>query len=141
MLLMVDRIDPVRRYRNMRRIRSIDTKPELYLQKLVSKLGFRYRLHRKDLPGKPDLVFVAKRKVIFVHGCFWHQHEHCIDGRLPKSKTEYWEPKLIRNVERDKENIKKLAELGWECLIVWECQLSRPAELENTREVIQRFLT
>lgn len=106
----------------MRRIRSRDMKPELLVRRLAHGLGYRYRLHRKTLPGKPDLVFGPRRKVIFVHGCFWHQHSECIDGRKPKSNTDYWSQKLDRNVERDAENQKALKALGWEVLVVWECE-------------------
>lgn len=106
----------------MRRIRSRDTKPELLVRSLVHRLGFRFRLHSRDLPGKPDLVFPARRKVIFVHGCFWHQHKNCIDGRLPKSRADYWVPKLARNVQRDGERRTALRKLGWKSLTLWDCE-------------------
>jgi DNA mismatch endonuclease (patch repair protein) len=137
---MVDTIDPVRRSENMRRIRSVDTKPELRLRRLVYGMGFRYRLHRKDLPGHPDLVFAGRRKVIFVHGCFWHQHEKCIDGRTPRSKTEYWLPKLKRNVDRDASALMQLDQMGWGALVVWECQLSSAETIKQTAETVRRFL-
>jgi len=85
----------------MRRIRSANTKPELVVRSLTHRLGYRFRLHRRDLPGRPDLVFPSKRRVIFVNGCFWHQHRRCIDGRIPKSNTAYWSPKLSNNKKRD----------------------------------------
>src|ERR1700678_1691410 len=85
----------------MRAIRSKDMRPELAVRALAHKMGYRFRLHRKDLPGKPDLVFPSRRKVIFVHGCFWHQHPTCPEGRIPQSRREYWEPKLVRNQQRD----------------------------------------
>lgn len=99
-------------------------KPEMAVRRIVHSLGYRYRLHRKDLPGRPDLVFGPKRKVIFVHGCFWHGHERegCLDARRPKSNTGYWNPKLTRNKERDAERIKQLEALGWEVLVIWECE-------------------
>ena len=99
----------------MRAIRSKDMKPELAVRGLVHRLGYRFRLHRKDLPGKPDLVFSSRRKVIFVHGCFWHAH-------VPKSNVDYWKPKLERNQARDGKNMASLAAIGWESLIVWECE-------------------
>ncbi|WP_246104757.1 very short patch repair endonuclease [Sphingomonas xanthus] len=109
----------------MAKIRSGDTKPELIVRRLLHGLGYRYRLHGKELPGKPDLVFSKRRKVIFVHGCFWHQHNAtaCLDGRKPKSNTAYWHPKLARNVKRDRENLEKVAAAGWESLVLWECEL------------------
>jgi DNA mismatch endonuclease (patch repair protein) len=121
---MTDKISAERRSENMRRIRSKDMKPEMTVRRIVHGMGYRYRLHRKDLPGKPDLVFSSRRKVIFVHGCFWHQHGDpaCLDGRLPKSNTGYWNAKLQRTMERDAKNQRKLASLGWETLLVWECE-------------------
>lgn len=117
---MTDKITPERRTENMRRIRSKDMKPELLVRRLVHSLGYRYRLHRKDLPGKPDLVFGPHQKVIFVHGCFWHLHPdpNCVDARMPKSNTDYWKPKLERNVERDKQHIAALIKAGWKVLTI-----------------------
>ncbi len=122
----------------MSAIRSKGMKPEMTVRSLVHSLGFRYRLHRKDLPGKPDLVFGPRRKVIFVHGCFWHQHPDpaCIDGRLPKSRTEYWHTKLARNVERDRLNCETLEDSGWQVMTIWECETTR-IDLANR---IQEFL-
>lgn len=122
---MADKLSPERRSVNMRAIKSKDTKPELEVRRLVHSMGFRYRLHRKDLPGRPDLVFAGRRKVIFVHGCFWHQHPatECLDGRRPKSNTSYWDLKLQRNVDRDIENRKALEGADWQTLVVWECEL------------------
>src|SRR5581483_7737979 len=120
---MMDKLTPARRSENMRRIKSKNMKPELAVRRLVHKLGYRYRLHRKDLPGNPDLVFSSKRKVIFVNGCFWHGHdlEGCRDGRRPKSNTGYWNTKLARNKERDAKNIAALEASGWAVLTIWEC--------------------
>jgi DNA mismatch endonuclease (patch repair protein) len=118
----------------MRRIKSKDMKPEMVVRSLVHRLGYRYRLHRVDLPGKPDLVFGPRRKIIFVHGCFWHGHKdpNCADGRRqPKSNLDYWLPKLARNHERDTANEAELVRLGWSVIVVWECEtrnLSRLAE-------------
>ena len=108
----------------MAAIRSKDTAPERAVRRVVTALGYRYRLNRRDLPGKPDLVFGPRRKVIFVHGCFWHMHPkaNCLDARQPKSNTGYWSAKLTRNVARDAENVRKLQALGWRVLIVWDCE-------------------
>src|SRR5690606_35867793 len=120
----VDNVTKEKRSANMRAIRSKHTSPELKVRKLVHSLGYRFRLHRSDLPGKPDLVFPARRKVIFVHGCFWHQHPKraCLDSRLPKSNLDYWAPKLKRNVKRDKTNLVALRRMGWDAIIIWECE-------------------
>lgn len=100
-------------------------KPELAVRRLVHGLGYRYRLHRHDLPGRPDMVFSSRRKVIFVHGCFWHQHPdpNCKLAHRPRSNLEYWEPKLRRNRERDATHHKRFAELGWDALVIWECEV------------------
>jgi DNA mismatch endonuclease (patch repair protein) len=113
---------PLTRSENMRRIKAKDTSPEVAIRQVVHRLGYRFRLHRKDLPGKPDLVFPARRKVIFVHGCFWHQHTGCREGHKPKSNEGYWAPKLARNQERDKQNLERLKEAGWDVLVIWECE-------------------
>jgi DNA mismatch endonuclease, patch repair protein len=106
----------------MRRVRSTDTTPELIVRKLAYSLGFRYRLHKKELPGKPDLVFSGKRKVIFVHGCFWHGHK-CKRGiRLPKKNREYWTKKISTNMKRDKNQVEELNKAGWSVLTIWECE-------------------
>jgi DNA mismatch endonuclease (patch repair protein) len=127
----MDKLTPERRSHNMGRIGSKDTRPEMLVRRLVHALGYRYRLHAKDLPGKPDLVFRSRKKVIFVHGCFWHQHKGCREGRVPTSRESYWVPKLVRNVERDREHIRALKLLGWRTLVLWECQLDNPKELEH----------
>jgi DNA mismatch endonuclease (patch repair protein) len=111
----------VDRSANMRAIRSTGMKPELTVRSLVHKLGYRFRLHRKDLPGKPDLVFPARRKVIFVHGCFWHSHT-CQMAHVPKSNLQYWLNKLEKNRARDALHIRELETLGWSVLILWECE-------------------
>jgi DNA mismatch endonuclease (patch repair protein) len=113
----------------MRRIRSRDMKPEMAVRRMVHAMGYRYRLHRRDLPGKPDLVFGPRRAVIFVHGCFWHQHD-CRDGHPPKSNTGYWGEKLRRNVERDAVVQKQLKANGWRVLVVWECEVREPEALK-----------
>ncbi|HDR9808128.1 TPA: DNA mismatch endonuclease Vsr [Burkholderia cenocepacia] len=111
------------RSRTMRAIKSKDTRPEIIVRRLIHSMGFRFRLHRKDLPGSPDLVFVARRKVIFVHGCFWHGHDCARGSRLPKTNTEYWQNKIKKNHKRDMESIARLKELGWKSCVVWECEL------------------
>ncbi len=130
---MTDAISKSRRSANMAAIRSADTKPELIVRRLVYSLGYRYRLHRKDLPGKPDLVFGPARKIIFVHGCFWHLHPKsgCLDSRIPKSNTAYWRPKLLRNVARDQRNRRELRRLGWRVLVIWECETRNPVRLQR----------
>ena len=122
---MADTVPPKRRSEIMSGIRSKGMKPEMTVRQLLHSMGYRYRLHRRDLPGKPDLVFPARRKVIFVHGCFWHQHAdpRCRIVRRPKSNRDYWLPKLERNVARDAENRARLEELGWEVLVIWECEV------------------
>lgn len=109
----------------MSRIRGKDTKPELVVRRLIHGLGYRYRLHMAGMPGRPDLVFAGKRKVIFVHGCFWHRHPNpvCKLARMPKSRPEFWEPKLARNHARDQEVEQRLIESGWGVLTIWECEL------------------
>src|SRR5690349_14284392 len=101
---MADKISKERRSQNMAAIRAKDMKPEMIVRSLAHRLGYRFRLHRRDLPGSPDLVFPRLKKIVFVHGCFWHQHSGCREGRLPNSRSEYWIPKLTRNVARDAEN-------------------------------------
>jgi DNA mismatch endonuclease, patch repair protein len=117
----------------MAAIRSKDTKPELIVRRLVHSLGYRYRLHARDLPGKPDLVLRPKRKVIFVHGCFWHLHpdKACLNARKPKSNKSYWGPKLSRNVKRDAEHIAALQADGWRVLVIWECETKVLASLKK----------
>jgi len=123
----------------MRRIKSRDTSPELAVRRLVHAAGYRYRLHRRDLPGKPDLVFGPKKKVIFVHGCFWHCHDDpaCVDGRSPKSNRGYWGPKLTANKARDQRNTEALRAAGWDVLTIWDCEIKDSAQLHNR---IRKFL-
>jgi len=135
----MDTISPERRSENMRRIRGKDTEPELVVRRALFKLGYRYRLHIKNLPGKPDLVFPKLRKVIFVHGCFWHKHSHihCKIARLPKSNSEYWADKLRRNVERDAARRAELRRQGWKVFVIWECEA---AHIERQIVRLRRFL-
>lgn len=114
--------DAKQRSFNMSRIRSRDTKPETIVRRLAFALGLRYRLYRKDLPGKPDLVFAGRKKVVFVHGCYWHRHD-CRYGRVvPKTNAEFWQIKRQSNVDRDVRNVAALTALGWQTLIIWECE-------------------
>jgi DNA mismatch endonuclease, patch repair protein len=106
----------------MARIRSKDTKPEMTVRRSAHRLGYRYRLHRRDLPGVPDLVFPSRRKVIFVHGCFWHAHPRCTVANVPKSRQSFWKEKFRRNKQRDRANEQLLRRAGWEVLIIWECE-------------------
>ncbi|RWP70764.1 DNA mismatch endonuclease Vsr [Mesorhizobium sp.] len=106
----------------MSRVRKTNTKPELIVRQIAHRLGYRFRLYRKDLPGNPDLTFTRLKKVIFVHGCFWHRHDCRLGGRLPTTRPEYWIPKLERNVERDRLAEVELRRLGWDILVVWECE-------------------
>ena len=115
----------------MRAVKSSDTKPEMIVRRLVYGLGYRYRLHRAELPGKPDLVFSSQRKVIFVHGCFWHGHDCPRGARMPKSNTDYWLRKITRNQDRDQVNLATLSRQGWSALVVWECQTKELATLES----------
>ncbi len=121
----------------MRRIRKTNTKPEMRVRRLVHALGFRFRLHRRNLPGTPDLVFPRLRKVVLVHGCFWHQHPGCRLARMPKSRLDYWEPKLRRNQERDDATRQQLASRGWDVLVIWECETDDNAALTT---ILERFL-
>ncbi|MCC6695348.1 MAG: DNA mismatch endonuclease Vsr [Candidatus Hydrogenedentes bacterium] len=134
---MVDTLTPEERSEIMARVRSKNMRPELAVRMLVFAMGYRYRLHARDLPGSPDLVFRRRRKVIFVHGCFWHRHSNCALARLPKSRIEFWTPKLEGNRKRDEKNRRALRRDGWSVLTVWECQLKSSSALERR---IRRFL-
>ena len=138
--LTVDQLSTEQRSRVMRRVRSKDTRPEMTVRSLVHRLGYRFRLHRKDLPGRPDLVFPARSKVIFVHGCWWHQHRCSRGSRSPKSNQTYWLPKLEKNVRRDRRNIRRLRRDGWSVMVIWECQVSK-RNLTALARRIDRFLT
>jgi DNA mismatch endonuclease, patch repair protein len=133
---VTDKLSPERRSVNMRNIRSKDTSPEMAVRRLVHGMGFRYRLHVPTLPGKPDLVFPALHKIIEVRGCFWHQHKGCIDSHIPKSRAEYWHPKLDRNQKRDQINVRLLKQMGWKVLVLWECKV----KAASTPHRVQEFL-
>ena len=117
--------------RQMALIRSKDTKPELIVRMVAHRLGYRYRLHRKDLPGKPDLVFPGRRAIIFVHGCFWHGHNCKRGSRVPKTRTEYWRVKIAGNADRDRKAVAALEADGWRVLTIWECELTNQSSLET----------
>jgi DNA mismatch endonuclease, patch repair protein len=136
---VTDILTPSLRSERMALIRGKGTQPELRIRRLVHGMGYRYRLHRRALPGSPDLVFGPRRKVIFVHGCFWHRHEdpNCKLSRLPKSRLEFWIPKLQANKARDRRVLLELRKLGWAALVIWECQTR---DDESMRETISRFL-
>ena len=133
---MTDKLTSEQRRENMRAIRARDTGPELLIRSSLHALGYRFRLCRRDLPGVPDIVFPARKKVIFVHGCFWHQHPDCRDAAMPKSRTDFWSLKLSRNIQRDKEQQESLIALGWHVFVAWECEAASPSLI---RSVI-RFL-
>lgn len=118
----MDTLTPKERSARMSLVRGTDTGPELVVRRLAFRMGYRYRKHVRALPGRPDMVFPGRRKVIFVHGCFWHRHR-CSLGRMPKSRLEFWVPKLEANRRRDLRNLRKLRSSGWRVLVVWECQI------------------
>ncbi|PWE17825.1 very short patch repair endonuclease [Marinicauda salina] len=126
-----DVFTPAERSRVMARVRGKDTKPEMKVRRLAHALGYRFRLHRKDLPGAPDLVFAGRKKAIFVHGCFWHGHDCRRGARTPKQNADYWTAKIARNVERDRKNIAALTDLGWDVLVLWECEIKDPDALAD----------
>jgi DNA mismatch endonuclease (patch repair protein) len=117
---------PEPRRRVMAAIRGKDTGPEIAIRRMLHAMGYRYRLHRRDLPGRPDITFPGRRKVVFVHGCFWHQHLGCKAAKAPRTRQEYWGPKLARNIERDRLNLEALTRSAWVVAIVWECELAHP---------------
>lgn len=127
----MDVLTPQQRHKCMSRIRGKNTKPEMIVRKSAHKMGYRFRIHRKDLPGKPDLVFPRLRKVIFVHGCYWHMHDCQYGSVIPKTNTQFWQNKRQSNVDRDKKNMKALKKLGWKILVVWECKTKKIDSLHN----------
>jgi DNA mismatch endonuclease (patch repair protein) len=129
----VDTLTVAERSERMARIRSKNTKPEMIVRRVLHQLGYRFRLHRTDLPGAPDLVFPARRKVLLVHGCFWHAHDDCSVANMPKSRRAYWSAKFRRNKQRDVANVALLKQQGWEVFTVWEC------ETKNRKSLIGRL--
>ena len=134
----MDKISKEHRSWNMSRIRSKDTTPEKTVRSLLHKMGYRFRLHRKDLPGKPDIVLPKYKTVIFVHGCFWHRHENCKYASIPKTNTEFWLDKLNKNVERDKKNQAELKKLGWKVIVIWECEIINIGKLYSYIEELNK---
>ena len=136
---MVDHLSPEKRSAIMSAIRAKDTKPELRVRQMLHRLGYRFQVHAPGLPGKPDLAFTKRKKVIFVHGCFWHQHPDrgCRDAKRPTSNLDYWLPKLERTQQRDREHQEALRGAGWDVLVLWECELSQG---EGVEERVLAFL-
>jgi DNA mismatch endonuclease, patch repair protein len=128
---MADNLTAQQRSRNMSRVKGRDTKPELLVRSVVHSLGYRFRLHGKELPGRPDLVLPRHRKVIFVHGCFWHGHAGCRRAARPSTNREFWDRKIEGNVARDAANVRALRRAGWKVLVVWQCALKDRARLEK----------
>lgn len=126
---MVDFVSQEKRSKIMRGVKSVDTKPEMLVRCAMHRLGYRFRLHKKDLPGKPDIVLPRHHLVVFVHGCFWHQHTGCKDGRIPSSNTDFWVRKFSATQTRDAKHIAALQELGWRVEVIWECQARDPDRL------------
>ena len=135
---MPDVYDQAQRSNVMRSVRSENTRPEVIVRQIVHALGYRFRLHRQDLPGKPDIVLPKHRKIILVHGCFWHQHPGCKDADRPQSNTEYWNRKLDRNVQRDQEHMAVLTASSWQVLIVWTCETRNKDQLQQKLEAFLR---
>ncbi len=131
---MSDHLTPDKRSWNMSRIRSKNTKPELIVRKMLHNSGIRYRLHARNLPGKPDLSNKSKNFAIFVNGCFWHQHKGCKRASIPKSNTDYWIPKLEKNVNRLRENLETLDTMGYRTAVIWECEVN---DLENNKALME----
>jgi DNA mismatch endonuclease, patch repair protein len=122
----------------MSKIRSKDTRPEILLRKVLFSKGYRYRLHNKDLPGKPDIVLSRYKTVIFVHGCFWHYHRKCREGRIPDTNTVFWKTKLSKNINRDEKNKQSLIETGWHVITVWECEIEK--HIDSVLDLIEHSL-
>lgn len=135
---MVDVHSPEKRSYNMSRIKGKDTKPEMIVRKWLWSNGYRYRLHRRDLPGNPDVVFPSRKKVIFIHGCFWHKHD-CKYFKWPRSNSDFWKTKIESNIQRDAANYLKLKSAGWDYLVIWECE-TRGQDLEPLWNKIASFL-
>jgi DNA mismatch endonuclease (patch repair protein) len=133
----MDSLSPERRSWNMSRIKNRDTKPEILVRSLLHRMGYRFRLHRKDLPGKPDVVLPRHKTIILVHGCFWHQHKECRYAYTPKSRVDFWQKKFNQNVKRDQKVQTELLKLGWKVYVVWECETKKPELLVSK---LQRIL-
>lgn len=134
---MVDRLTSVQRSALMSKVKGKNTLPELAVRKIVHGLGFRFSLHRRDLPGSPDVVLPRLKSAIFVHGCFWHRHANCQKASMPKTRRAYWDAKFVANVSRDAMNLRDLRKSGWRALVVWQCELKKPSKLKLR---LSRFL-
>jgi len=132
---MADMFTPQRRSEIMSRIGAKDTKPELIVRKHLHSKGYRFRLHQKRMPGKPDIVLKKFNTVIMINGCFWHGHENCKEYKIPKTNPDFWKLKIERNIERDAKNLEKLANLGWNVIVVWECQLENGSRIKTLHEI------
>ena len=130
----MDNLTRERRARLMSRVRSKNTEPEMSVRRIAHSMGFRFRVHRRDLPGRPDIVFPKYRAVVFVHGCFWHRHPGCMKATIPKSNMQFWIEKFERNMQRDSRQTQRLRDAGWKVVVVWECQV---AELEEVRGALR----
>jgi len=128
---LADIVDRQRRSEIMSRIGPRDTAPELAVRSMAHRMGFRFRVQKKGLPGRPDLVFARHRLAVFVHGCFWHRHDGCANATMPKTRPDFWQAKFRGNVERDRRNCAQLARLGWRTLIIWECEAEEAARLQS----------
>ena len=137
MPIVVDTVSPIVRSRIMANVKSKDTQPEMQVRRMLHGLGYRYRLHRRDLPGRPDLTFPSRKKVVFVNGCFWHQHSGCPRATIPATNREFWIAKLERNRLRDERNQTLLSLDGWKVMTVWECQLR---DIDQVAEYLTAFL-
>jgi DNA mismatch endonuclease (patch repair protein) len=135
---MADRLTPQERSRNMSRVKGRDTKPELLVRSIVHRLGYRFRLHGKRLPGSPDVVLPRHRKVIFVHGCFWHGHQGCRRAARPSTNREFWDRKIEGNIARDASNLEALRQAGWKVLVIWQCAMK---DREHLKQTLSEFLS
>ncbi|HAO08160.1 MAG TPA: very short patch repair endonuclease [Chryseobacterium sp.] len=131
----MDILSKQKRSEVMSKIRGKNTKPELILRSQLFRNGFRFRIHKKSLPGKPDIVLPKYKTVIFVHGCFWHYHQDCREGRIPSTNSKFWKEKLLKNIEKDERHIKALQELKWKVIVVWECEIEK-----NTEQTLEKLL-
>jgi len=134
---MTDIYSPKKRSKIMSQVKAINTKPELIVRRLLHRLGYRFRLHRKNLPGKPDIVLPKYKTTIFIHGCFWHHHEGCRKSKFPTSNVDFWKEKIMANVRRDKELRNSLINLGWKVMVIWECEATSPGLSERLKSFLR----